>query len=574
MKAIVSHIEWLMAGVVILVCGVFIFMDLSESQNDALESLRNDGKKINEALATNPVDPKWEWSQANQSKNVEVFQAAAKRPGEALAATPDGWVFYPRPQRPFVAADQKPKLDGDIVKVKAALNAPASPSAKADHGSVYLSFKLPEGDGLKFFHVVRVEVFRGATAEEIKDLIGAVEIGTEEHAEGELPPEQPAAGAQAAEAAKSEDLNTTARSSKHANPPKEAAGGKEKPLAAEETPIPAEYKGLIVFRDQDVQPKKTYFYKVRLVGRLIKLGPGDLVAGPNKTVYKVEVPAELTPVKPAKADNPARLYAGALSDAASDTAPPNFQIRFAGSNGELPKEGQVLAPGFVPSYQGRFAVQVWVPALREWKEDFATVGVNQEITGTIKYKKPDAKDTEQLDYKTGLKLVEIVNKSERKMETRKVSVTEKKVNSDGVEEEVPVMDEKTGKPKVKEEQVEREIPNQAAMLYDTDTKKTEECFKRPDYEKRKEAFIVLDRIFKDQEAQAKKEKDRVAKLVAAQRAAQEKRKAEDAAKVQQPGAENPNMPPMMPPGGPPTGGPPPEGPGGPGGPGGGRPGYK
>lgn len=572
MKAIVSHIEWLVAGIVVLVCGVFIFMDLSETQNEAIESLRNDGKKINEAIAANPVDPKWEWSPANQTKNVEIFQAAAKRTGEALTPAPEGWVFYPRPQRPFVAPEMKPKLEGDIVKMKAALNPPAGLSAKADHGSVYLSLKLPEGDGLKFFHVVRVEVYRGLAAAEIKDLIGTIEIGTEEHAEGELPPEQTAGAGKAEDASKSEDLNTTARS-KQANAPKEPAGGKDKPAAAEETPIPAEYKGLIVFRDQDVQPKKTYFYKVRLVGRLIKLGPGDLVAGPNKTVYKVEIPAELAAIKPVKADNPARLYAGALSEMASDTAPPNFQIRFAGTNGELTKEGQVLPPGFVPSYEGRFAVQVWVPALREWKEDFATVGVNQEITGSIKYQKPDTKERDQLDYKTGLKLVEIVNKSERKMETRKVSVMEKRVNSDGTEEQVPVMDEKTGKPKMKEEQIEREIPNQAATLYDTDTKKNEELFKRPDFEKRKEAFIVLDRIFKEQEVQAKKEKERVAKLVAAQRAAQDKRKAEDAARGTQPGVEGPNTPPLMPPGGPPSGGPPPEGPGGgPGAPGpGGRP---
>lgn len=555
MKANLGKLAWGAAGLVVLICAALVFMDLSAPQNTALEELQADSKRIADALSGNSVDPKWEWSKENQPKLVETFQTALRRPGEPLPPTPEAWVFYPRPLRPFVDESQRPNLDGNIVKTPAAMGAPEGLSAKADHGSVYLSFKLPSGDKLRFFHVVRVEVYRGLNKDEIKDLIGTVEIGTEEAAEGEAPVEKAETKTPGATAT-AEDLNATARSARTSTPDK-----KDSPTTAEEsTPIPDDYKALIVFRDQDVQPKKTYFYKVRLVGRLIKLGPGNtVVAADRKTVYKVEVPESLTPVKPAKAENHASLFASVTSEAASDTAPPNFQVRFAGTNGELPKEGQVLPPGFVPSYQGRFAVQVWVPALREWKEDFATVGVNQELTGSLRYKKAGGGEFEVFEYKTGLKLLEIQDKSERKMEIRKIPVTKKVKNSEGVDEDVPEIDEKTGKPKMKEMQVEREIPNQVAILLDTDTKKQEELFKRADFEKRKEAFLILDRIFKEQEAQAKKEKERVAKVIAANKAAAEKKQQE----AQNQANPQPNLGPGFPAEGPGGGAmPPPEGPGG------------
>ncbi|MCW8133804.1 MAG: hypothetical protein KIS92_25885, partial [Planctomycetota bacterium] len=65
MKALTDKLEWIVAGIVVLVCGVLIFMDLNTPDNESLDSLIKDDKAIKEALASNQVDPNWPWSPAN-----------------------------------------------------------------------------------------------------------------------------------------------------------------------------------------------------------------------------------------------------------------------------------------------------------------------------------------------------------------------------------------------------------------------------------------------------------------------------------------------------------------------------
>lgn len=513
MKFILNHGVKIVTFVVVAVCAYSIWSGLQWTKDPAFDKLDTDTKKIKEKLANNRVDEKWPWSSSNQVDYSARLVQAIGRPAQPLNPLPETSLVYPRPQRPYVDKDLEPVSVVGYVSKPAVLKPPTEFTVKADHNGMYLASRLVEQP---FFIPVRVEFYRADKPEGPSLKIGEAVLNPEEFVEaGAAGPA--AAPLEKKEKPEAEGYGETTLAKRLEAPP--AAGGKP---AKEPAVLPDEYKDLIVFPDRNVLPKKEVMYKLRLVAKLVPMEPNNLirskVAGQKDT--RVLIPDELLAraVKPAKDGSGVRLFASAFTEPVKAISPPNFIFRFQGHifdgvTKALPDPAALQREA--PDYKGVFAVRVWVPQIRDWREDTVRVPVGKELEGSVRYKPPEAKGRDEVyEFKTGYQLMHIVEKAEREMVERSVPVTKKVLNPEtGVEEDEPQMDPKSGRPMMKKIQVEVEHPSELATLKDLESGKLEEHFIRKDFEKRKETFLVLDRIFKEQEERDKKEKERIRNLI-------------------------------------------------------------
>ena len=502
MNFLVKHGEKIVTALVVIICGVFISMALNTQDSAEFTKLSEYSDAIIQAQKNNTVKPEWIWSSKNQPALAKMLATHMDRPNESLGAPPPAYTVYPQPVAPWIVKDGNKEKEPEREKVPASLKPLEEFKADPDHGRVFVHFKLPAG--IKFFTPVRIEILRGTEAAKVTDLITTLTLNPEEEIPVEAAPkeekkdpavkEDDAAAEKKEEPKKAVDPRETARSKKKdpAEPDTEPAGGVAP--EAEKGGVPAEFNGVIVYQDGNVEAKKDYFYKARLVARAFKTNEKGYLKDGKREVELV-LPKDLTPVDSASG---VKLYATGYTDVVKVTTPPNYMLRFAGVvNGELPPVGQLLPPGQKPTYQGNFGVKIWVPAIKNFAKDDVQISIDDPLKGIVKFKTPDGK-ADSVAYNTGYELVEIKRAmKEPKMTKRKVIKRE----ADGT----AVKDE-NGRVVYEEKEVQGiAVETEVAVVRNTNTKDNalEEIEKSADFDAGKEATAWLTRLAKEQEAERK-----------------------------------------------------------------------
>ncbi|GMV79826.1 MAG: hypothetical protein AMXMBFR7_10100 [Planctomycetota bacterium] len=520
MQLLFQHGEKIVTVVVLAIAGWIIAGSLEVEEPAALQDLGKDLAEIKGYLSKPPAED-FPWHPKNQVGYAERLKANFSRPEEGLAATP-AYAYYPRPKRPYVDPKDKPQgadIQTPIVDDFAILKPPSEVAAEADHNGVYLTCRIPAAH-LKYMIPVRVEIYRGATADKVEELAQTIDLNPEEDIPGlELikpakkedpakPKPEDAPKPEAGEPAGPSDQ--TSRSTKRAE---------DAPAAAEDAPVvdqttldPARFKDLLVTHDRKVAPKNEYFYKARLVARLVTTGANGLITLGDKRI-RVKVAKDQEEVKPAKEGSAVKLYASSWTDALKVATPPSFKLRFAGMQGELPDMSLPPSRRGSPVYKGQFAMQVWVYPAEEWQEITVWTTYGEELKETLRYKDKTSGEQKLWEFKSGFKLAEIKAGEDREMKVVRVAVMEKKMGPDGQTEiEVPKLDA-LGRPIMEEKQVEQRKPTLIAVLEDIKSGAQEEHVRRGDFEKRKDAFIIMDRLLKEREEEERLRKQKVKEIL-------------------------------------------------------------
>ena len=445
-KFIVNHGEKVLCAVVVAVC-IYTIVDAVRVPENEIVTKINDAKgKIQDALDTNKVGPDFRYHVSRREPFASGLAEHLKRAEDIPQELAPAYAFYPQPEKPeIVAKPEAPKPTSS----PAILTALTSFTAKPEHGKAILASRVPKAPaGLKHFFPVRIEVFRGAAADKADEKVGAVELGPE--VEGEAV--ETKAGPKVDEPGKLEAEGTTARSAKVAEgkaETKKGPRGKSKTTKAAEPTID--------YEDYEVAPKTTYWYRARLVARLEKLGPDNMLTVEGKAV-QVTIPPELVKV-PGKEEG-VTLYASAWTPVVSATLPPDILVRFAGLIGVVPDNPD---PRFAPSgYGGNFGIRIWRAKKRAWAEATLPVDVGRPIAGKATFRVGN--DSEELKYETDLTLVDIKRATIVDVKARNEPVTKEVKNEQtGEIDRVPVLDEE-GKPVYKEVLIENRSPTEVALL--------------------------------------------------------------------------------------------------------------
>jgi len=443
MNFLTTHGEKLVCAVVVVLCGVWVYMSLGADTTQKEKEIKDAQVKIRSYLDSNTVQPTWSYHPDNAkaySEQVKGYVESAERP---LAPPPTAYAFYPRPARPVIEEKKEVKIEG--VTEIAALPKFAGLGVTGEQGLVAVNCQRPTQ--MKRFAPVRVEVQRGTAPDKLDKTIHVFELG-------------PETGAATGDAGKKEEekvdepvverAGTTARTLRR-------GGG----VLATGRPKVKTTPNALIFEDTTVQAKTTYYYRARLVSRLVTLGPNNVVFENGKEITIV-VPDTVTKV-PGKLEG-TTLYASPWSDVAKASIPADFQLRFNFVTGKIPEDPRAKQLG----YGVFFGVRLWDAEARAWSESSFEVPVGKAIGGKRKFK---VKGTTKLrEFDTGLKLVSV--RPAIKFETVKVKefLTEMKTDDNGDEVPVPVVDE-NGQPKWVEKLVARETATQVAILQVGDTEK-------------------------------------------------------------------------------------------------------
>jgi hypothetical protein len=316
-------------------------------------------------------------------------------------------IVYPRPSRPAIDAATRPKVFNVILQ-QAELPAPMGVRASADHGRICLEFQA----AARHMTSLRAEIFRGAS-------VNGIEL--------------------------------------------------EHPYATVEVPAGTRADAWLKFVDTRVEPKRTYFYRVRLTGagpaefsRLEKNDKGEIV---NEVRWLPPICVGAGARVNKTADG--TLYASPAAQVVSVESPSNFEVRFSGAIGSVPMAGQPSHPD--GDYTGRFAVRVWIPEAQDWKTTTLEVRPGEQLSGKLYYVPAGAKETRAFQFDTRWVLQEIT----RVLEHKTSVVREQVLKSDGS----PELDEK-GQPKAAMKTVTTSgIPRDIATFRDLDSGKTHELTK-------------------------------------------------------------------------------------------------
>ncbi|MCZ7646687.1 MAG: hypothetical protein M5U26_15605 [Planctomycetota bacterium] len=526
MAFIMQHGEKVVTAIVVALCGYWIFQNLDVEKPQDLDDLKSSTARIKSFLAK-PPGPEFRWSEKNRVPYGERSAANFNRPREGEGSSLAAYTFYPRPMAPYVDPASKPvHSDKPIVDDFAILKPPSEFSVTADHYGVYITGRIPPEVAQKYMVPVRMEIYRGEQADKIDQLVQTKELNPEAPIAGiqdnltpggasgavKGPAPDPAKGP--AKPVAPEASGPSEFTSRSGETPADEAAPKEKdvPVDAKSLELPEHLKNALITHDRTVSPKTTYFYKARLVARLIDSGPGHVITvGGNR--IRVKLPKEVEKVAPKSPDAKVELYASAFTDPIKIATPPSFMLRFAGKQGDLPDPNLPPARRPAPSYKGQFALKVWVYPASKWEEVTVWPAVGEELSALIPYEKAETKERDKWEFKAGFKLAEIKAGEERKMIVVKEAAMEEKMGPDG---ETPIRVPKLdadGRPIMVERQVERNIPTLIAVLEDVKTGDLEEHPLRADFEKRKEAFVVLDRMLRDQEEREKELKEKIKKAL-------------------------------------------------------------
>ena len=335
----------------------------------------------------------------SQSPDVRLHLAHAPTPVENLQVPAN--LMYPRPIRPSIDPGTRP-IPANVTILQAALPAPVSTRSSSDHGRVCIEFQAPAAQMCS----VRAEIFRGSSANSM-------------------------------------DL--------------------DHPYGSIEIPAGAAGDAWLKFIDMRVEPKKSYFYRIRLTAAAPAETSRMEKDESGKIVRELRwMPPVGTTVR-GKAPNGAAVYASEFSPAQAVDSPSNFEVRFSGTAGSVPLAGQPA--GTEEDYTGRFAVRIWIPDAQDWKETTLEVREGEQLAGKLYYvpKGKGQKDSKAFHFDTRLMLEDITRVLERKT----AQVREQVMNPDNA----PALDG-SGQPEVTVRTVTTTgIPKDVATLRDLDTGK-------------------------------------------------------------------------------------------------------
>ena len=528
MSALQTHAPKIVVAVVAAGCAVLGIMEYSSAQARPQQfvGLNDDVNKLKAAMMSKRVSDNWKYGgeAANKLKYAELQGTIIERAGKSAEGELPARLAYQMPARPVVDSSGRPKDQSELTQHQSAeMGEITGVTAEGDHGRVIVAFKLPQK--MKYLEPVRAEIFKGLAPDKIET--------SAPYATVEFGPEVAVAAEEAATPATSERTAEPATESSGAARRRAAAernqddrkAPKREPVKKAAEEIPAEFADVKVFSDTRVDPKRTYYYKLRLVCRMTVQPERAIETKDSNGIVSritiVHAPKDAQTVQGKSGSNV--LYATKLTDHVSATPPSNFEIRLAGTSGKIDPEG---TPDFKRSkeYKGTFALRVWVIDAQEWHNKTIESSPDEKLKGTILYKDATTKENKSYDFDAGYKLVEI----KEVMVTPEIVENVVKVDAEGN----MVMDPKTKQP-VKEE-VRRKgqpIPNQVAILEDVATGKLEEFPKRADFAARKKSLEYYNRILEEQEKHRKIEKDKMDKLKTRLKEADAAREAERAAKA-------------------------------------------
>jgi hypothetical protein len=587
-----AHGGKVLFGGVLVLCGIFVAVTTSEGDPPEFSELSKNQQKIQNVLVSHAPITGYKYS-ATGVKYADAFAKAQERTKEAVDE-PGRRVAYPRPAKPDIDEDTRPHpADERHAKILCLGNGEALPkgnngniyyavanptevSAKADHGKVFVAFRVPENGTIELAvektdpktgvksvvnekrpvtTVVRAEIFKGLTEDKIdtKAPFAVLEYTNEQPVRDLYPDEQ--GTAKPKEKTDDASAGSLRRTEKTSDAPKEEK--KEEKEVTKVEDVPVEYAGIRVFEDTHVDPQVSYFYKVRLITRMDpppevffsepdSSGTGKIF---RRTVFHAPKNAEV--ITPAQANTKTRLYAGTWSDVVSTTTPPEYKFRFQGTEGEF---SAYDTPVHLVSqdYKGLFDTQVWVNEAQEWRPLRLPVAKGEQLKGTVQ----GSKKPKFYTFDTHRQLEEIVWRKE--MIEREVEdyVRDKEGN--------PVKDPEDEKKflKKKEKITKESMPFQVAILKDLQTGKLEEYRIAHDKEKQDLAIKYFTEMAKRQKEEETKRKEELKKIIERNRRHEAELKAKQQPMYDEWGPMGPGMGPA---GGPPGGG----GPGGGGGPSGG-----
>ncbi len=516
MDLLMKHGEKLVTVIILLGCAMLLLQGLGSGSQEEIEAVKKAKDAINVALKTNQVDPAWPFSEQNQVAHANHLEKSINRPQAGLQNDSNSYSFYPRPDRPFVDKSLLPsKMPKKVIQEIAALAAPVELVAKAEHGTIWVACRVPR-DKFKHFETVRVEFYRGETAKKVETKVGDripafarnVVAAPEKEDDKEKDPSVDS-GIDTSGMTAREKKRLEGKESDEPEAEAEAApkGNEENSSGGED--LPDEFKSLVVFQDINVDPKKSYFYKARIIARLKANDQFIAEVKRNGEPIKVNVPEGLTPVA-APAGRAGKYYASGFTTVIESKTPPNFTVRFQSIvKGALPDpDARIPRP---PEYTGSFELRVWVPQFKEYHDIFVYADIGKPLQISKRVRSKQSKEQILFKFDTGLILEEVVQKNTAKKRlVERVIMEEKKDPNTGAISKVPVIDPKTGRPKMEEIEVEgTPIKTLVARLKDAKSGEIEEHPQRKNFERRKDSFKYFDRIRREQEALDKKQRDRL-----------------------------------------------------------------
>ena len=342
----------------------------------------------------------------SQPPNVRLKLATSAAP-EARITDASAHLFYPRVSKPLIDPSSLP-LAPEIQSYTAMLPVIEATRTSSDHGRLCLEFQLPKTE---CFNTLRADIFRGLSANAM-------------------------------------DL--------------------DHPFATVDIPDNRQPGAWLSFTDTNVEPKRTYYYRAQLRGQLPKvtswLSKG--ASGENLCQYEIHPPTN--GISKGKSLSGCDVFAADLSAVVAAESPSNFEIRFSGTSGKVPREGEPAE--LLSDYTGRFVVRVWIPDASDWKESTLELHAGDCLAGKVVFKKPKDAEFTSFRFDTGLVLEQIIRANQQKTAT----VREAVLDTNGA----PKLDETTHQPMFMERTVNTSgIPRDVATLRDRETGK------RHDYSK-------------------------------------------------------------------------------------------
>jgi hypothetical protein len=480
MSALKNHGEKIGFGAVVVICGAFVAYELSsQAEPPELTEVKANKERVALKIQAQEVSPGFEYSANKVDQKLKVKDVALKSIDRVRnpLQRPGQYVFYPQPIQPSVGPP--PRRDSDVEKHEVAVLGEATDMlAHGDHGRIFVRYKLPTKEELKYMEIVRVEIFRGEAEDKIdlKTPYHVAELAPEdaiaetiETNTGGTPPRAPNPG-ETPQTSSGERRRLEMLKGENAPKAEDVKVADVKPEATGEN-LPDEFKALRVFQDTQVRSKQKYFYKLRIIGRM-EMPPETAVPEfdkdkqlTKKIIY--HAPDNAIPVAP-KEGTSKQLFASKFSQTFSATSPSDYEFRLSGVVGTVSPIG-TPEPKRNHDYKGKFAVKVWVMDAKEWKTKEIEVGIGEELKGTIDYRSLDTNKVKTYVFNSGYTLDKIEEEEERRF----------------IKEKKPIRDEETGK-LLREEEVERELlpPGKNLYAYLKDDKGIEKVKKRPDFEAR------------------------------------------------------------------------------------------
>jgi len=476
MNVLKNNVEKIVFAAVVIGCVLFAMAQLREN-DDVMKKADEDREKIEKAKKAKVVSPNYEFSEAKRNANLnfpEIFTGNQQRSAQPVRGDIPGWVAYPQPERPL----GEQKLPVPVEEFFAEMAGISEFKVMAEQGRNIVAFKKPEAKSFKFMELVRVEIYRGKSADKMEK-IETVSYAPEEGAAPapEAPKEAPKAAPE------------VGRRPRTGAP---AAGGRNAP------PVPVNpLAGFTVVIDTNIEQKVKYFYKAVPIARMTRLPDVQEIKknplGDPEKILIYRGPKDAAPTPPTSVDAKVALFKGAATDTKDVLTPSNFQIRLAGTTGTLSPPG-TQENRMSRDYKGNFEVKVWVPEASAFKEITMQAAPGENLKGQLSYKTADGKDTKVVDFDSGYQLVEI------------------KWGTKGGEETMPDGSKRTSPV----------IPNEEAVLMDLKSKKTEIFPKRAEFERKSDNLKYYEALDKERREMEKINQERM-------RAASERVKAFDEA---------------------------------------------